>query len=64
MLRRIGEPFFSTRPLPEGTGLGVSMVYAFVRQSGGTMRVESQPGLGTRFMLLLPVIEPDVVVHA
>ncbi|MGE3958131.1 MAG: nitrogen regulation protein NR(II) [Vicinamibacterales bacterium] len=54
VLERVGEPFFTTRPGQEGTGLGVSMVHAFVRQSGGAMRVDSTPGVGTRFRLLLP----------
>ncbi len=57
-LRHLGEPFFSTRPSAEGTGLGVSMVHAFVRNAGGAMRVESEPGVGTRFELLLPVVPP------
>lgn len=54
-LRRLGEPFFTTRRSREGTGLGVSMVHAFVRRSGGAVRVESSPEAGTRFELLLPV---------
>jgi two-component system, cell cycle sensor histidine kinase and response regulator CckA len=55
VLRRIGEPFFTTRSDGDGTGLGVSMIHAFVRQSGGVLRVESTPGLGSRFRLILPV---------
>ena len=54
VLRRIGEPFFSTRAGAEGTGLGVSMVHAFVRQSGGTMQVQSGEGAGSTFRLLFP----------
>lgn len=54
-LKRVGEPFFTTRRLREGTGLGLSMVQAFVRRSGGAMRVESRPGEGTQFELLLPL---------
>lgn len=54
-LRRLGEPFFTTRRAREGTGLGVSMVHAFVRRSDGTLRVSSEPGRGTQFELLLPV---------
>lgn len=48
------EPFFSTKGPGAGTGLGLSMVYGFVRQSGGRMRIESQPGSGTRVSLMLP----------
>ncbi|MEQ1728423.1 MAG: PAS domain-containing protein [Vicinamibacterales bacterium] len=57
VLRRIGEPFFSTRPGTEGTGLGVSMVHAFVRQSGGLMQVQSDEGAGSTFRLLLPTAQ-------
>ncbi len=61
VLRRIGEPFFSTREGGEGTGLGVSMVHAFVRQAGGTMQVHSHEGAGSTFRLILPATQamPD-----
>jgi signal transduction histidine kinase len=55
VLRRIGEPFFTTRSSGEGTGLGVPMIHAFVRQSGGALRVESTPGAGSVFRILLPI---------
>lgn len=58
VLRRIGEPFFSTRAGSAGTGLGVSMVHAFVRQSGGTLQVESHEGAGSTFSLVLPAVQP------
>lgn len=57
VLGRIGEPFFSTRAGSEGTGLGVSMVHAFVRQSGGTMQVQSHEGAGSTFRLFLPTVQ-------
>jgi PAS domain S-box-containing protein len=54
VLARATEPFFSTKPLGKGTGLGLAQVYGIVRQSGGTLRIESQEGAGTLVRLLLP----------
>ncbi|QHG65773.1 hybrid sensor histidine kinase/response regulator [Pseudomonas putida] len=48
------DPFFSTKPMGQGTGLGLSMTYGFVRQSGGQLRLHSTPGEGTRVELYLP----------
>ncbi|MET0440074.1 MAG: PAS domain S-box protein [Devosia sp.] len=54
VLDRATEPFFTTKPTGQGTGLGLSMVYGFAGQSGGTMTITSEIGAGTSVCLYLP----------
>ena len=75
VIARALDPFFTTKPLGQGTGLGLSMIYGFARQSGGQVRIRSAPGEGTTICLYLPrhlgsagptehVAEPDGTAHA
>jgi signal transduction histidine kinase/ActR/RegA family two-component response regulator len=59
VLARASEPFFTTKPLAQGTGLGLSMARGFAEQSGGGLRIESKPGSGTTVLLWLPVAQGD-----
>jgi signal transduction histidine kinase len=57
VLERATEPFFTTKEVGHGTGLGLSQIYGFVRQSGGFLVIESAPGAGTKVRIHLPAGE-------
>lgn len=63
VLKRVTEPFFTTKDQGKGTGLGLSMVYGFMKQSGGSLRIYSEEGHGTTVRMLFPCenakVEPE-----
>ncbi|NML08011.1 response regulator [Sphingomonas sp. G-3-2-10] len=64
VIDKVFDPFFTTKPMGQGTGLGLSMVYGFAQQSGGAVRIHSQPGIGTSVKLYLPVTDASPIATA
>jgi two-component system, NtrC family, sensor kinase len=58
VLPKIFDPFFTTKEVGKGTGLGLSISYKIAQDHGGKLEVQSKPGAGTRFTLLLPLLIP------
>jgi len=63
-LQRIFDPFFTTKPEGEGTGLGLSVSFGIITRHRGRIEVDSKPGLGTTFTILLPIDQEDVSLEA
>ena len=61
---KVFEPFFTTKSVGKGSGLGLSMVYGFVQQSGGHAKIESTVGVGTAISLYLPRIPAEAAIAA
>ncbi|MCS7252988.1 MAG: PAS domain S-box protein [Armatimonadota bacterium] len=64
VIEKIFDPFFTTKPPGKGTGLGLSIVHRYVEEMGGKISVWSREGIGTRFIVTLPITQPEQVEEA
>jgi PAS domain S-box-containing protein len=60
VMKRAFDPFFTTKEVGKGTGMGLAVVYGIVKSLGGTVAIESEPGIGSTFRIFLPVARTDV----
>ena len=61
VVARVFEPFYTTKPKGSGTGLGLSMVHGFAKQSGGAIVIDTRPGEGTKVRLFFPIAEAPAI---
>lgn len=61
---KLFDPFFTTKPVGQGTGLGLAIVYGIVQDHSGEILVESTVGVGTQFLIRLPLNASEVIVAA
>jgi signal transduction histidine kinase len=63
VLPKIFDPFFTTKGVGKGTGLGLAICHRIVQNHGGKLEVQSKPGAGTRFTLVLPITPPAALAR-